>query len=730
MPALVLFGRRWLLGGDDLVIPALQLSLFHITWTVVLSIWASESRLVSDTACDSKQYFLVVVCVILGLCAVSSVLEPLIAWCSSQGSLYETRKRSKLGPLVYADLICSFGRVGMTIYGTTVLYNHESACLRTDGSSFNLVASYEALIWSMWAMIGGLGAFCILSFNFFPDYSDPEIWKRQCAYLSCWFCCVSGSKTEVRETFGRLGVLLGHIFRHTDLVFTDVLVIFYLSMMRQRIFRYAEVVEDAHVDEVSGDVELGLISTQSFSVSARRGSMSLKFDSKGKLSVGSTQGEVDPEVVEDLAYYMKYAFAAYGWMLYAWAHPGTGMVQLCCGNSCNMMLEALKGTSGPPLQLRRAPYLNKEAIVEAAHLEREDLLHVVQEGQGKDVLPYFIALDHEKEKIIIAIRGSMSFDDVVRDLKYEPADVKDWLDKADWCDNAPGSISMEKDHSNLMAHRGIFEASKATIESIESTGIIDRYISGPNAAHKDYSILVCGHSLGAGCAFFVGLYFRRYHKRLKCITFSPPGGLVSESLSELSRDWCISTVCGKECIPRLTLGTIEHLRDEMVHLGMYCKMSKISLLISWMTGYLWSDPDLFYSDENLPDEQIRWVQGYQHSLRTASEEDETLKRAEKFVPPGRVMYMKPTGKTRRTRLGRTKVSREYTCEWTTPEALVSNGIILSGRMMRDHFPDYSYLVLQKIARKSTSDMGRRRVSVFIDDPEPMSTGFDPSSDCN
>ena len=82
MPALVLFGRRWLLGGDDLVIPALQLSLFHITWTVVLSIWASESRLVSDTACDSKQYFLVVVCVILGLCAVSSVLEPLIAWCS------------------------------------------------------------------------------------------------------------------------------------------------------------------------------------------------------------------------------------------------------------------------------------------------------------------------------------------------------------------------------------------------------------------------------------------------------------------------------------------------------------------------------------------------------------------------------------------------------------------------------------------------------------------------
>lgn len=30
MPALVLFGRRWLCAGDDLVIPALQLSIFHL----------------------------------------------------------------------------------------------------------------------------------------------------------------------------------------------------------------------------------------------------------------------------------------------------------------------------------------------------------------------------------------------------------------------------------------------------------------------------------------------------------------------------------------------------------------------------------------------------------------------------------------------------------------------------------------------------------------------------
>lgn len=724
MPALVLFGRRWLVGADDLVIPALQLSLFHWIWTIVLSIWVSKTHLISGTICESKKYYMVVVCIMLGVCAVSSILEPLIAWCSSRGSLYETKKRANLGILVYCDLVCSLVRVGVTIYGTTVLYSHPSACLEETGSSFNLIASYEALIWSMWGMLGGLGAFCLLSYNFFPDYNDPEVWRRQCAYISCWFRCVSGSRKEVKDTFGRIGELLGHIFRHTDLVISDVIVIFYLAMIRQRIFRYAEVIEEDLDSCQNGDIELGLLSKQSFSVSAKRRSMNLKIDSKGKLHVNS-QGEVDPLVIEDLAYYMKYAFAAYGWMLYAWAYPGTGMAQLCCGNSCDMFIEVCKGTSGPPLQLNRAPYLNKEAILEAAQLRREDLLHVVLEGQGKDILPYFIALDHDKKKLIISIRGSMSFDDVVRDLKFDPVDVKHWLEKLEGCMDAPESINIDKDGRHLMAHRGIFEASIETIESIKSTRIIDRYVAGPDATHADYTILVCGHSLGAGCAFFVGLYFKQLHKSLRCITFSPPGGLVSEEVSELSKDWCISTVCGKECIPRLTLGTIEHLRDDMIHLGMHCKLSKISLLISWITGYLWSDPDLFYSDENLPPEQAEWVLAYQNSLNTVNNGNENLQKAEKFVPPGKIMYMKPTGKTRKSRIGRRRVSREYVCEWTTPDSLISNGIILSGRMMKDHFPDYSFHLLKKLARKTRSDDALRQPSVFVEDLEPLSTEFDP-----
>lgn len=725
MPALVLFGRRWLVGADDLVIPALQLSLFHVTWTVVLSIWMSKVDNDIDQVCDAKKYYIVVVCILLGTCAVSSVLEPLIAWCSSKGSLFETKMRSKLNYLIYCDLCCSIMRVGVTIYGTTVLYKQPGQCLDENESSFNLRVSYEALIWSMWGMLGGLAVFCLLAFNFFPDYNDPNIWKRQCAYLSCWFCCVSGSRKEVRETFKRIGELLGHIFRHTDLVLTDILVIFYLSMIRQRMFRYAEEFEEDGHEGQTCDVELGNMSKQSFSVSAKRGSIKFRINSKGRLRV-DTEGQVDAETIDEIAYYMKYAFAAYGWMLYVWTRPGTGMAELCCGRSCNMISNMWKGKSGVPFDLRRAPYLNREAILQAAELDGQDLLHVVLEGTGKDVLPYFIALDHIKKKVVIAIRGSMSFDDVVRDLKYDPVDVKGWLQEASEHENTPRMLTMEKEDSDLMAHRGIFEASLATIENIKAARVLEKHILGKNALHKDYDILVCGHSLGAGCAFFVGLYFRKFYPSLRCITFSPPGGLVSERLSDLSRDWCVSTVCGKECIPRLTLGTIEHLRDDMVYLGMYCKMPKISLLISWIVGYLWADPDLFYSDDNLPEEQREWVKSYQSSLNVSGENSNELKIAENFVPPGKIIYMKPTGKVRKSRLGRTKMAREYVCEWTTPYALVSNGIILSGRMMKDHFPDYSFHLLKKLSEQLKSDIGKRKPSVFVDDIEPESTEFDSS----
>ena len=54
------------------------------------------------------------------------------------------------------------------------------------------------------------------------------------------------------------------------------------------------------------------------------------------------------------------------------------------------------------------------------------------------------------------------------------------------------------------------------------------------------------------------------HAGLKCWAFSPPGGLVSETLLPALRRWCISVVCGKDAVPRMTTNTLARLMDEMV----------------------------------------------------------------------------------------------------------------------------------------------------------------------
>lgn len=91
MPALVLFRRRWLVSGDDLCFPALQLASFHVAWLVTLAIWLSQVALVSDS-CTSKPYYVGVVGSMLGTCAASVVLEPAIAWYASRGAC--SRRRS------------------------------------------------------------------------------------------------------------------------------------------------------------------------------------------------------------------------------------------------------------------------------------------------------------------------------------------------------------------------------------------------------------------------------------------------------------------------------------------------------------------------------------------------------------------------------------------------------------------------------------------------------------
>ena len=323
------------------------------------------------------------------------------------------------------------------------------------------------------------------------------------------------------------------------------------------------------------------------------------------------------------------------------------------------------------------------------------------EGDAQNVLPYYIAVDHTKQAIILAIRGSLSLDDVVRDLLFEPADLDTWLNRSTPWDAPLPPLQPATQTTVNAAHSGIFEATRATLEDLQARGKLAELLLGPAPLFPGYQLVVCGHSLGAGCSFLLSLRLRQFFPHLRCWCFSPPGGLATAELCKSATDWCTSVVCGKEMIPRLTLATFEHARDEMVHCAARCKKPKTSLLLGWLFGRVYQEAELFYTPESLPPEPMAWLRSYEESLAQTAAQRAYVETASKFGPPGRVIYLKHTGKKSVKRgkiLGLQKtVVREYRAVWVDGRVLIEEGVLLSGRMMLDHFPDYSLAVLRRLA---------------------------------
>ena len=82
---------------------------------------------------------------------------------------------------------------------------------------------------------------------------------------------------------------------------------------------------------------------------------------------------------------------------------------------------------------------------------------------------------------------------------------------------------------------------------------------------KDFELVITGHSLGAGVASLVSLFLhKRFGDRMKCYAFSNPCGLMSKRLSEYCDKFVTSLVVGNDLVGRLSLWTMQQLRNKIV----------------------------------------------------------------------------------------------------------------------------------------------------------------------
>eukprot|EP00057_Strongylocentrotus_purpuratus_P022775 XP_011677249.1 PREDICTED: sn1-specific diacylglycerol lipase alpha-like [Strongylocentrotus purpuratus] len=124
--------------------------------------------------------------------------------------------------------------------------------------------------------------------------------------------------------------------------------------------------------------------------------------------------------------------------------------------------------------------------------------------------PFFVALDHERSRVVVSIRGTLSVADIVTDLS---------------ADTSP--ISGQDEESPYQGHKGmVAAASYIKRRLIDDMLLHQAFTSDEERGTPNYQLLLVGHSLGAGIAAILGIMLKPDYPSLKVYAYSPPGGLL------------------------------------------------------------------------------------------------------------------------------------------------------------------------------------------------------------
>lgn len=161
-----------------------------------------------------------------------------------------------------------------------------------------------------------------------------------------------------------------------------------------------------------------------------------------------------------------------------------------------------------------------------------------------NVVPFLVVADHSKQSVVVAVRGSMSLSDMVIDMngQIDPLPI----------DNCP---------SDWLCHRGIKTAAVYVKTKLLEEKILETaFACRPDLGSNEYSLIFCGHSLGAGVAAILGIIMRQQYPELKAYLYSPPGGILSLPAVEYTKEFSVGILLGNDCVPRLGMAQLERLR--------------------------------------------------------------------------------------------------------------------------------------------------------------------------
>lgn len=628
MGRLTLFNRRLNIAGDDLTLPTFNLLVLHSIWMALIA-YISSLAYHCTSPISTKTFLTVYLAQIL----LMLLVEITIIILSVSGTVAQKGARRHLGVFTHLQVLLQISECGMHSYG---LYLSLHMGFDGDCSANASQASLILKVVSVWGLLTSFLSFVTLWGLFFvSDKTGPfkhsellEHWRARLEWLFRPFVRTTHGKDAVSV----VATEMADYFKDVDWAPSDVAVGLVLIKRQQK---YLSEVDELRAIIQGSEPE----KAEEETVCIDESTLEIKMEPSGDIVDAPAEKRpktpierVNREDLKDAFFFARYAEIVYD----------------------NLPAQTL------------------------AH----DHLVISQTNTGIYQSPYLLAVSLTHKAIILAIRGTLSGEDILADLKLDLEPLE------------------EHDGKVTMVHSGVIKTARNLLADIQKSGILKRLISS-SKEYATYRIVVTGHSLGAGVAAILAYLLREeeHLENVSCVAYNPPGMLISEQGIPLFKPFCTTIVTGDDLICRMSLNSLDLIKSDLKIQLTSCNIPKWKILKSILFGYKEETSDI--------DESILKVNFGKGSLakvfksstmsrkktwrqRLDSSDDQAihLKRAPMFLP-GRIIYLERQRDFKRVYhsvLSKTlkEENHVYVPRWADADEFQE--LLISRTMLTDHSP--------------------------------------------
>ncbi|KAL4232804.1 hypothetical protein ACF0H5_007490 [Mactra antiquata] len=690
MPGIVVFGRRWSVGSDDLVVPALPLVIIHLAWLAALAAIFTTVEFITDSTCSMELKDIILGYIVILLACI--VVEGIITIISIRGSILDTEPRISMQYLLYVRIVVFISEFCWLIFGIRWIVRFYFSCepdaARKALLGVSITNGFMILlgIISIWCTFDSAGRKWVKFKRYQESMKEkthrsrrsgsarrnwrqrlihPRIRQQhsQCQYMQrkamrayeeSWdrrlglMCCCVERKGRNKNSMSEIAQLFTEFFRDLDVVPSDVIA--GLVLLR----RYQKLRMEFTINQDVNDVHRYL---SGVAVTPRTQFLQLG----------------QPEVMnqyKQVIHYMKFAMAAYGWPLFMMMNTGTGLCRIvpylrCC--CCQQTCCDKSGKSDYELN-DNCCQCNVVALKKISGLPDLDLIYVTYHVDIGET-PFYVALDNKYKKIVICVRGTLSLQDVLTDLKADAETLPLDPVKEDW-----------------VAHKGMVQAAIYIKKKLKEDLILAKAFQKAKEQSEDkYDLVLVGHSLGAGTAAILAILLQQEYEDLHCYAYSPPGGLLSHECMEATKSYITSVVIAKDVVPRIGLHQMELLRTDLINIIKKSKNPKWKIIMKALCCSTASASQINYED--IREDLERDI------TKHPSDEQIGLTAHKPMFPPGKIILVvrKHSGKDSSC-CGQNEPV--YQAIWADNSDFQE--VLVSPTMVNDHMPDNVLEALEKV----------------------------------